>query len=237
MKNWEKKELVRDLRGQGLSYKEIRQKTPFTISKSTVSNWCKDIELSEKQKDRLDKLFKDGSYRGRLLGPKATQARRAKEIQAIKENGRREIGPLNENEFKLTGLMLYWAEGAKSRCVDITNSDPLLIKFMIDWLRVVCKVPDAKFRACLHLHSGQNEEEIKKYWSKITNIPVSQFGKSYIKEEGSGYRKNILYNGTIKVRVCNGNLLHRILGLIEGVTENYRAISSYSGMENEVVFR
>ena len=237
MKNWQKKELVRDLRGQGLSYKEIRQKTSFTISKSTVSDWCKDIELTEKQKERLDKLLKDGSYKGRLLGSKTTQERRAKEIQAIRENARREICSLSENEFKLTGLMLYWAEGAKSRCVDITNSDPLLIKFMIDWLRVVCKVPEEKFRACLHLHSGQNEKEIKKYWSKITNIPVSQFGKSYIKKEGSGYRKNILYNGTIKVRVCDGNLLHRILGLIEGVTENYRAINSYSGMENEVVFR
>ena len=232
MKNWEKKELVRNLRGQGLSYKEIRQKTPFTIAKSTISDWCKDIELTAEQKDRLDKLFKDGSYRGRLLGSKVTQVKRAKEVEQIKQKAKLEICTLNKNEFKLAGLMLYWAEGAKSRYVDITNSDPLLIKFMVAWLRNICRVPKERFRASLHLHTGQNEKEIKRYWSKITNIPISQFGKSYIKKEGSGYRKNKLYNGTIKIRVCDSNLLHRILGWIEGVSKicphssNGRAVPS-----------
>ncbi|MCX5695996.1 MAG: hypothetical protein NTW18_05025 [Candidatus Omnitrophica bacterium] len=66
MKNWEKKELVRDLRKQSLSYKELRQIAPFKIAKSTVSDWCKDIELTEIQKDRLQTLLKEGNYRGRL---------------------------------------------------------------------------------------------------------------------------------------------------------------------------
>ena len=63
MKMWEKKGIVRDLRHNGLSYKEIKQKINFSISKSTISGRCKDIELTAEQKDRLDKLFKDGSYR------------------------------------------------------------------------------------------------------------------------------------------------------------------------------
>ncbi len=225
MKHWEKKELVQNLRHQGLSYKEIRQRIPFTISKSTISDWCKDIELTSQQKDRLDKLFRDGSYRGRLLGSKATQAKRTREIEEIKEKARLEISSLSKNEFKLAGLMLYWAEGAKSRYIDITNSDPSLIRFMTDWLRIICKVPEKRFRASLHLHSGQNEKQIKAYWSKITNIPIHRFGKSYIKKEGSGYRKNRLYNGTIKIRVCDSNLLHRVLGWIEGVIQK-RATSS-----------
>lgn len=37
----------------------------------------------------------------------------------------------------------------------------------------------------------------------------------------SWQKKNILYKGTIKIRVCDGNLLHKILGWIEGVTKNY----------------
>lgn len=224
MKNWEKKELVRDFRKQGLSYKEIKQRVPFAISKSTLSLWCKDIELTSEQKDRLDKLFRDGSYRGRLIGPKAIQAKRAKETAAIKEKARSEISFLSKNEFKLGGIMLYWAEGAKSaKYIDITNSDPILIKFMVNWLRIICKVPKDKFRASLHLHSGQNEEETKVYWSKITNIPTSQFRKSYFKKEGSGYRKNRLYRGTIKIRICDSNLFYRILGWIEGISLNMPA--------------
>ena len=220
MKRWERRELVINLRHQGLSYKEIKEKAPFIISKSTLSDWCKDIELTIGQQDRLDRLFRDGSYRGRLLGSKATQTRRAEEVKRIKERASLEVSHLTKNEFWLAGLMLYWAEGAKSQYVDITNSDPMLIKFMAGWLRIFFRVPEEKFRATLHLHSGQDEEQIKTYWSKLTNIPIYQFGKSYIKKEGSGYRKNILYKGTIKIRVCNSNLLYQILGWIEGVIRN-----------------
>lgn len=158
------------------------------------------------------------------MGSKATQAKRAKETAEIKGKAKLEISCLSKNEFNLAGIMLYWAEGAKSaKYVDITNSDPLLIKFMVSWLRIICEVPKDKFRASLNLHSGQNEEEIKEYWSKITNIPINQFRKSYFKKEGSGYRKNKLYKGTIKIRVCDNNLLHKILGWIEGVSLNMPA--------------
>lgn len=226
MKMWERKELVKNLRNKGLSYKEIRQKIPFSISKGTVSKWCKDIELTSEQKDRLDKLFRDGSYRGRLLGSKTNQIRREKEVREIKEKSSSEIFSLTRNEFKLSGLMLYWAEGNKTHRVGISNSDPELIRFMMRWLREVCDVPERRFKAYLNIHSGQDESQIKKFWLNIINLPISQIGKSYIKKEGTGHRKNILYNGTIKVQVCDKNLLYKILGWIDGVTKKTRAISS-----------
>ncbi len=203
-----------------MSYKELRQRSPFKIAKSTVSDWCKDIELTETQKDRLQKLFKEGSYRGRLLGSKTTQTRRANEVEKIKEKARSEIHSLTENEFKIAGLMLYWAEGNKKNHVGVCNSDPELIRFMMKWLRTVCSVPEEKFKLYLNIHSGQNEDKIKEFWSNVIGLPVSRFGKSYIKKEGTGYRKNILYNGTIKVEVGDKDLLYKILGWIEGVVIN-----------------
>lgn len=226
MKCWERRELVTDLRRQGLSYKEIKEKTPFIISKSTLSDWCKDIELTTKQKNRLNKLFKDGNYRGRLLGSKKNQLVRAKEVEEIRKKAKSEIPSLSKNEFWLAGLMLYWAEGNKKRSVGISNSDPELIRFIIRWFRSVCGVSDERFKIYLNIHSGQDDRQIKEFWSSVIGIPVSQFGKSYIKKEGTGHRKNILYNGTIKIQVCNKNLLYKILGWIEGIAETNRAISS-----------
>lgn len=225
MKYWEKKEVVRGFRQQGLSYREIRQKAPFTISKSTLSQWCEDIKLTPEQKDRLDSLLKDGSYRGRLLGSKTTQLRRAREIKEIKEKAKSEIHVLTKNEFNLAGLMLYWADGNKKNRVGISNSDPELIRMMMKWFRVVCGVADEKFKPYLNIHCGQDELQIKKFWSEITELPIQQFGKSYIKKEGTGHRKNILYKGTIKVEICNKNLLYRILGWIEGVINKWAASS------------
>ncbi len=219
LKHWERKESVQSLRRQGLSYGEIFARIPFSLAKSTISNWCKDIELTSEQLDRLDQLFQIGSYRNRLLGSKATQRRRAEEVVTIKAKARAEVSKLRHNELWLAGLMLYWAEGDKKDDVAISNSDPKLIQFMMKWFREICKVPENKFRAYLNIHSGQDDHVIKTFWSEVTNIPLYQFGKSYVKQEGTGHRKNKLYYGTIKVTICNRNLLHTIHGWIEGFYE------------------
>ena len=214
-KRWEIKQTVINLRRKGLSYSEIRKQIP--IAKSTVSSWCKNIELTSEQISRLDERYKAGTYLGCLRGAKSNQLRRAKEVEGIKAEAKFEIPPLSKDEFKIAGLMLYWAEGYKSRKVGVSNSDPELIRFMMRWFREVCKVPEHKFKVYIHLHSGQNEAERKKFWSKITALPLSRFGKSYIKKEGTGHRKNILYNGTASINICDKNLLHKILSWIEAV--------------------
>ena len=67
---------------------------------------------------------------------------------------------------------------------------------------------------------------MKAYWASITDIPISQFGKSYIKKEGTGHRKNVLYQGTIRIQISNTDLLHTILGWIDGFCATMRAVSS-----------
>lgn len=214
MKRWEEKESVISLRKQGLSYSEIRAKTP--LAKSTVSDWCKDIKLTKRQILRLNRLKVNGSYVGCLKGSKVNQEKRAEEIHRIKETAKSEVLLLSKEKFWLAGLMLYWAEGHKSGKVGISNSDPNIIEFMMEWLRRYCNIDNSRFKPHLNLHSGQNEDEIKEFWSKIIKLPEEQFGKSYIKKEGTGHRKNILYRGTLRVDICNLNLLHKILGWIEG---------------------
>ena len=219
LKRWEQKELVQALRRQGFSYREILSQVPFSLSRSTTSSWCKDIELTPQQLDRLDGLYRDGSYRGRLLGPKATQRRRAEEVEAIRARARAEVVELQNDRLWLAGVMLYWAEGDKKDHVGLSNSDPQLVRLMMKWFREICHVPETKFRAYLHLHSGQNDQPMKSFWSNVTGLPVSQFGKSYVKKEGTGHRKNVLYDGTIKINICNRNLLHTIHGWIEGYSQ------------------
>lgn len=208
--NWERRETVRNLRKRGLSYKEISKQIP--TARSTLSNWCKDIELTKEQKDRLGRRY-DTS----LKGAKVVQSRRKEEVEKIVRKARDEIRSLTLEELKNLGIMLYWAEGNKTLFAGITNSDADMIRIMMFWFRNVCGVPENKFKTHLHIHSGQDEERMKKYWSSITGIPFNRFGKSYIKKEGSGYRKNVLYNGTIKINICDKNLLYKILGWIEGM--------------------
>jgi len=211
MKKWQKKQLAAKLRRQGLSYKEINAETG--LAKSTLSSWLKDIKLSPKQQAILNSRFDT-----QLRGAKANRISREKEIRNIRKQAGSEIrGKMTPQEFFLSGLMLYWAEGNKTLYPGIANSDPKLIRFMMKWLRKICSIPTENIKIHLHLHSGQNENKAKEYWSNITHLPLSRFGKSYIKKEGSGHRKNILYNGTAKISVYNKDLLYRILSWIQAV--------------------
>lgn len=219
LKWWEKKEQIQALRRQGLSYGEIRARLPYSVAKGTISRWCREIELTPEQLNRLDQLKSECWYRNRLKGSKTTQRRRAEEVAAIKADAQADTPRFTRKELWLAGLMLYWAEGTKKNDISFSNSDPNIIRFMMRWFREICRVPDGKFKMYLNIHSGQNDSAIKAFWSEVTGVAVSQFGKSYVKREGTGHRKNILYNGTIRVTICNRDLFHRIQGWIEGFAQ------------------
>ena len=222
MKRWEQKDRIQGLRRQGFSYREILARVPFTLARSTMSHWCRDIELTSTQLDRLDQLKQTSWYRHRLLGAKTTQRRRAEEVAAIRAEARIAVSDLARNVTWVAGLMLYWAEGSKAgKNVAFCNSDPLMVRFMMGWFREQCRVPEGKFKAYLNIHSGQDDIAIKTFWSGVTGLPLDRFGKSYVKQEGTGHRKNILYHGTIRITISNCNLLHTICGWIEGFTEQH----------------
>jgi hypothetical protein len=214
-KNWQLKERARKLRELGWTYKEIKEEVP--AHKVTLSKWCKDIKLTPKQI-----AFRGKRYANRLKGAKANQSKREKERQKILIEARKEIRPLTNYEFKAAGTMLYWAEGSKTHNLGVSNSDPKIIEFTMEWFRKICHVADDKFKAILYLHTGLNENKTKKYWSRLTNIPLSQFGKTIFKQEGEASRKNNQYQGTIKIEIFNENLKHRILSWIKELASNKR---------------
>lgn len=206
------KEKAIALRRKGKSLREISRK--LDVAKSSVSLWCRDISLTSVQFEKL---------RSRESAPKlgalANKIKRQNEIREIRNLARSEFSRFDERDIeklKVIGTVLYWAEGGKSgRQLDFTNSDPSMIKVAMLWLRKVLKVPEEKFRASIYYHSGQDEKSMKSFWSSVTGIPTKQFHKSTFKKEGTGHRKNILYNGTCKIRVCNADLHQKVLAWIE----------------------
>lgn len=203
-----------DLRKRGHSYRDILSR--LNVSKSTLSIWLRDIELSENQKKKLLNKQSSAAYRG----AKAQQKKRIERTQRILKEAKQEMPTLTTKQIFLPGVMLYWAEGAKStETVKFSNSDPLMIKFMMRWFREICKVPNEKFRIAIHSHSLLVNGDIEKYWSEITAIPLAQFQKTYIKQTSLGQRKNVLYNGTCTICVFNKDLFRRIRGWRFGFLE------------------
>lgn len=207
---------ARFLRSRGFSYNHIR--TELNVSKSSISLWCRNIKLSKKYLRLLENRSKKNIQRG----TSANKIKREREIEDIKQFAKQEIRKLPKDAYKIAGTMLYWAEGAKTQSTAMSNADPRMITFMVGWFRTIFNIHPHQLKAHLHIHYGNDERKIKRYWSALTGIPLINFGKSFIKPRGTGHRTNILPNSVIKIRVRGAgteNLRHRILAWTEKIHE------------------
>lgn len=210
---------ARKMRSHGKSYLEIMR--TLGIPKSTVSDWCRDIQLTKSQLRKLYKSKKAGALKGSIIAAKNKQARRIKETKELFTLGMKEVGALSKRDRFSAGIAFYASEGTKSdKGCSFANSDPSIIKFMVDWFREFGHVPQKKFFGAIWLHEGLNENKAKRFWSKLTRIPLEHFYKTYIalnKKDSKKIRKNIHENGVFSFYVSDVVLYRKIRGWIGGI--------------------
>jgi len=208
---------ARSLRKSGLSIREIQKR--LKVSKSSVSIWVRDIRLTKKQLEKLYLNKKTGNLKGSIIAAMNKIRKREKLTKKLMQEGKKEVGKLSKRDKFVIGISMYFAEGDKTdKSVVFSNTDSQAIKFMVDWLRKVCKVPEEKFRCNLYIHDNLNEKEAKKFWSDLIKIPLSQFRKSYIVKNNPNRLRKVKHKyGVLRVTVSNVNLHRKIMGWISGV--------------------
>jgi hypothetical protein len=213
LSQWERAELGRRLRRNGLTYSEIGALIP--AAKSTIAGWCRDIELSPEQIAQI--RTRTGSRRGI---PRDTQHARRSERCAILEAARLEAANLIADPNWLAGVMLYWGEGFKTEnALGLANSDVDLVRLFMAWTRRYHE-PGVRFRAKLNLHAGNDERGAIAFWSTALSLPIESFTKTFIKADGTGHRRNHLEHGVIQVRARKSTDHYlRTSGWILGVRE------------------
>ena len=213
---------AQDLRRKGLSYREILQ--VISVSKGTMSLWCRDIQLTQKQQRRLLEKKQFGQRKGSLVAANNKRQARIERTLKIREAARKTVGELNSRDKFFTGIALYAAEGNKSDGkAGFSNSDPKLIKFMMDWFLTFAKVPMEKMRGAIWLHEGLSEKNAKKFWSDLVNLPPNQFHKTYIakvKNNSKKVRKNIHQYGVFQIRFSDSAIHRKIMGWIFAVFDD-----------------
>ncbi|OGM30866.1 hypothetical protein A2630_02610 [Candidatus Woesebacteria bacterium RIFCSPHIGHO2_01_FULL_44_10] len=189
------KERAIRLRKKGYSIKEIAKKLNLAISTSSL--WLRDVALNDSALERLKKRHLLGQYHTHLVQKK----KREQKIVLFRKMAKDEIKkiPLTKELQKLICSILFWTEGAKTTTlVKFINSDPIMASLFMKLMRSAYSLDESKFRAKLHLHEYHNEEEMKLYWSKKLNLPLTQFTKTY-KKPHSGKRKRSGYPGCVTI--------------------------------------
>ncbi len=219
--NLELKQRARTLRKAGKSYNEIM--LALKLPKATVSDWCKDVPLSTKQLSKLYTNKTTGALKGSIIAAQRKMALRIQLTKTLFEKGVREVGKLTKRDRFIAGIAYYSAEGTKTDngCA-FANSDPAVIRFMVDWFREFGGLPPDKFHGALWIHRNQDEPAARSFWSSLTEIPKTHFYKSYIVEnkgKSKKIRKQLHNYGVFSLYISSTALQRKIMGWIGGILQ------------------
>ena len=217
MKTEKRKEARKLRKEKGLSIGKIAEE--LEVSKSSVSLWVRDIELTREQEMNLKPCNRPDAIR------KQSEFYSKKRLE-YQKRGR--VRVLEEDALYISGCMLYWGEGSKNKnTIYFTNSDPNMMVFFMKFLRKKFDVQDEKISISINCFDDiLGLSKIQKFWLEKLDLPKKCMKKCQVNHH-SNYskkkRKNKLKYGTCRIQVAS----------VEIIQEIYGAIQEYGGFENE----
>jgi len=201
------------LRQEGKTYPEIEQQ--LSISRSTLSGWLGKLELSKKAQKRIQIRKEKHLHEARALACLHHRNVRFKRIEQIRTEVAARVKniDINDRTHKEIALaFLYLGEGFKSSHeTGMGNSDPKLLRFFIHALKEIYGLDEHKIYCELHLRADQNENKMKRYWSRQLHIPLTQFKYVYKDPRTKGKPTYKSYNGVCSVRGASVDIQRRLL--------------------------
>ena len=89
-----------------------------------------------------------------------------------------------------------------------------MIVFFCCWLRRFFEIDESRLRVCLYLHEGLDLVATIAYWSALTAIPPSQFGKPYRAVPDPTIRHAKHVHGCVTVGYSCSRTHRSIMGLV-----------------------
>ena len=205
------------LRKKGFSLAEISHR--LKISKSTASLWSRNILIGQKGKDRVNRNLQKARTKSKAV----LHQKKLDRLSFAQEKARellRDI-EINKNTSLIALSAMYLCEGDKNNTrIAFTNSDPNLIRAFMFMLQSVFVIKPEKLRINVHLHDYHDEKEILSFWSSVTNVPLSQFTKTYIKASNHLFKKEG-YKGCVRILYHDAHLSRVILSFAKNLVKLY----------------
>ena len=199
---------ARERRAQGWTYDEISAE--LGVSKSSVSLWCRDVEIPAELR------------RARRLpartGPNRLQRAKAEQIVRLQAEAAAAVGALSERDLFIAGIALYAGEGFKTGgAAGFANNDPRMVLAFVTWLRAFFEIDESRLRLRLYLHEGLDLDAASRFWSELTGIPLDQFGAPYRAANDPTRRRSKHLMGCPSIRYSCVRTHRMILGLTDAL--------------------
>ena len=213
---------ARSLRQQGYTYTEICSQLGL-IPQGTLAGWFKDIQLDSQQQRRIHDKIIASAARGRPLA----RAAWAKKMQAWREMIEARAKPFGLLPYshpifgKLVCGVMYLCEGGKyptSNHLIFGNTDPGMVKTFLTLLRQHYPIDERKLRARVMHRWDQDGTALIRHWSRVTQIPLSQFYRSYAdaRTKGTPTHKNN-YRGVCCIQYGSTEIQYELQAIGEAI--------------------
>jgi transcriptional regulator with XRE-family HTH domain len=212
------RELARRIRREeGAAINDIARR--LGVSKSSVSLWVRDIELTPEQRQAL--LEKNPAYNRQHSGWTKVAERRRAEREACQAKGRA-LARQRDPGF-VAGCMLYWAEGTKDRNqIQFVNSDVAMARFFVDFLKRHFELEAAAIKITCRLYADHlaQQRQVEQHWLDALGLPAESLRKSVVNVYSKySQRKRVgnLPYGTCTVVVSKTWVAQTIYGAIQEI--------------------
>jgi len=197
-----------ELRKQGYSYSEISKF--ISVSHSTMSRWCRNVCLTNQQRERLLDKRKRNPFICSIIETARQNEIKAKEWAVDKT---KQIC-VDKNLLFIIGMMLYWAEGSKFkkyRAIEFTNTDSNMIQIIMSVFRNILNVAEDRFRLTVRISNKGNFKKAEKFWLKITGLSKMNLRRPELLElKSSSQSLNKYPYGMCRVSINNSFLFRKI---------------------------
>lgn len=213
------KERARKLRRRGKSFGEIQNIIGLKISKSTLSDWCKDIPLPAAYQKRLEKINYINLRKGRDLAIKRALEERKEFEQSSRNKNKHLLKKIDEDAGKLLLSALYLGEGAKRPgLLMLGNSNVNIIKLFLRLLEFCYGVGKERIKCRISYRKDQDINKLTKYWSREIGIPIQNFYKTIPDPRTNKQRtRKKDYMGVCVVHVLQSSAIHVELEIISEI--------------------
>jgi transcriptional regulator with XRE-family HTH domain len=201
-------ERARELRAQAWTLQDIAAE--LGVSKSSVSLWVRDVEFTPNPRRRT-----------RPPRPSSLHLRKVAEVARCDRAGIDQVGQLTVRELLIVGVALYLGEGFKrDGQVGMANTNPQVLRLFVTWLRRCFEIDESRLRVRLYLHEGLDLRAAEQFWSKLLDIPPSQFRQAYRAAADRTLRRTKHVNGCPAITYCDSALHRRVMGLARALSSN-----------------
>ena len=212
------RERARELRARSWTLQEIA--TELGVAKGSVSMWVRDVEFTPKPRNRGHAAHR----------PHPLHVKKLEEIERCRLEADELVAQLTPRDVRMFVLGLYAGEGSKTTgSVSMANTNPVLLRAFVTWLRQEFDVDEGRLRVKLYLHDELDLDTATAHWSRVLEIPEAQFRQPYRAASDPSRRRSKHISGCATVLYSCTRTHRRVMAMIEAITSPFAIRDSSVG--------